>query len=52
MVVYCLVYLLVVVLGLLLLCRTMGVLLLSYVYYVRIAVCVLIAVYVRIAAVL
>jgi hypothetical protein len=48
-VVYCLVYLVVVVLGLLLLCCTMGVLLLSYVNYVRIAVYVLIAVYVRIA---
>jgi hypothetical protein len=35
-----------------LLCCTMGVLLLSYVYYVRIAVYVLIAVYVRIAVVL
>jgi hypothetical protein len=42
MVVYCLVYLVVVVLGLLLLCCcTMGVLLLSYVYYVRIAICTL-----------
>jgi hypothetical protein len=43
MVVYCLVYLVVVVLGVLLLCCcTMGVLLLSYLYllyYVRIAVC-------------
>jgi hypothetical protein len=40
MVVYCLVYLVAVVLGLLLLCCcTMGLLLLSYVYYVRIAVC-------------
>jgi hypothetical protein len=39
MVVYCLVYLVVVVLGLFLLCCcTMGVLLLSYVYYVSIAV--------------
>jgi hypothetical protein len=41
MVVYCLVYLVVVVLCVLLLCCTMGVLLLSYVYllyYVRIAV--------------
>jgi hypothetical protein len=41
MVVYCLVYIVVVVLGVLLLCCTMGVLLLSYVYllyYVRIAV--------------
>jgi hypothetical protein len=52
MVVYCLVYLVVVVLGLLLLCCTMGVLLLSYVYYVRTAVYVLIAVYVRIAVLL
>jgi hypothetical protein len=53
MVVYCLVYLVVVVLGLVLLCCcTMGVLLLSYVYYVRIAVYVLIVVYVRIALVL
>jgi hypothetical protein len=53
MVVYCLVYLVVIALGVLLLCCcTMGVLLLSYVYYVRIAVYVLVAVYVRIALVL
>jgi hypothetical protein len=53
MVVYCLVYFVVVVLGLLLLCCcTMGVLLPSHVYYVRIAVYVRITVYVRIAVVL
>jgi predicted membrane metal-binding protein len=47
MVVYCLVYLVVVVFGLLLLCCcTMGVFLLSHVYYARIVV------YVRIAVVL
>jgi hypothetical protein len=42
----------IVVLGFLLLCCTMGVLLLSYVYCVHIAVCVLIAVYVCIAVLL
>jgi hypothetical protein len=44
MVVYSLVYFVVVVLGVLFLCCTMGILLLSYVcllYYVRIAVCTL-----------
>jgi hypothetical protein len=51
-VVYCLAYLVVVVLGLLLSCCTMGVLLLSYMYHVRIVVYVLIAVYVRIAVLL